>query len=42
VGFAQKPPAPLNVGDVVKVEIDRLGFIENEVIQEPAEAAQFF
>jgi 2-keto-4-pentenoate hydratase/2-oxohepta-3-ene-1,7-dioic acid hydratase in catechol pathway len=42
VGFAQKPPAPLNVGDVVKVEIDRLGFIENEVVQEPAEAAQFF
>jgi len=42
VGFAQKPPAPLNVGDLVKVEIEGLGYIENEVVEEPAEAAQFF
>lgn len=42
VGFAQKPPAPLNVGDLVKVEIEGLGYIENAVVEEPAEAAQFF
>ena len=41
VGFAQKPPAPLKVGDVMRVEIDKLGFIENEVIAEPADVTQY-
>ncbi len=42
VGMAMKPPAFLKVGDVVKVEIESLGYIENPVVQEPPEAAQFF
>ena len=42
VGFAQKPQAPLVIGDKVKVAITGLGEIENEVIQEPADRAQFF
>ncbi|MGE0622053.1 MAG: fumarylacetoacetate hydrolase family protein [Pseudomonadales bacterium] len=42
VGFAMKPPCPLVIGDRVRVTIDGLGSIENEVIQEPAERAQFF
>ncbi|MEM7019484.1 MAG: fumarylacetoacetate hydrolase family protein, partial [Pseudomonadota bacterium] len=28
VGFAMKPPAPLQVGDKIRVEIDKLGHIE--------------
>ena len=35
VGAAMKPPATMQVGDVVKVEIEGLGFIENEIIAEP-------
>lgn len=35
VGAAMKPPAPMQIGDKVKVEIEGLGFIENEVIAEP-------
>lgn len=42
VGFARKPPESLVPDDVVKVEIEGLGFIENKVVQEPAEAGQFF
>jgi 2-keto-4-pentenoate hydratase/2-oxohepta-3-ene-1,7-dioic acid hydratase in catechol pathway len=42
VGFAMKPPVPLVIGDKVKVSIEGLGFIENEVIQEPADRARFF
>ena len=34
-GAAMKPPAPLQIGDKVKVEISGLGFIENEIIAEP-------
>lgn len=34
VGMAMKPPQPLNVGDTVKVEIEGLGHIENEIIEE--------
>jgi 2-keto-4-pentenoate hydratase/2-oxohepta-3-ene-1,7-dioic acid hydratase in catechol pathway len=37
VGMAMKPPATLKVGDVVKVEIEKLGFIENRVVPEKAE-----
>ena len=35
VGISMQPQATLELGDVVKVEIDGLGFIENEVIAEP-------
>ena len=35
VGAAMQPPATLQIGDTVRVEIDGLGFIENEVIAEP-------
>jgi len=37
VGGAQKPPKMLQVGDVVKVEIEGIGSIENKVIEEPAD-----
>jgi 2-keto-4-pentenoate hydratase/2-oxohepta-3-ene-1,7-dioic acid hydratase in catechol pathway len=30
-----KPPAPLQVGDSVRVEIEGLGAIENTVVAEP-------
>jgi 2-keto-4-pentenoate hydratase/2-oxohepta-3-ene-1,7-dioic acid hydratase in catechol pathway len=36
VGIAMKPPRLLRVGDVVRVEIDGLGVLENEVVPEPA------
>lgn len=36
VGVAMKPPKLLQVGDVVKIAIDRVGEIENAVIAEPA------
>ncbi|MFZ3034152.1 MAG: fumarylacetoacetate hydrolase family protein [Parvibaculum sp.] len=36
VGMAMKPPVVLKVGDVVKVEIEKLGFIENSVVLEDA------
>ena len=35
VGIAMKPPRLLQVGDVVRVEIDGLGALENRVIPEP-------
>ena len=35
VGVSMQPQGTLKLGDVVKVEIDGLGFIENEVIAEP-------
>jgi ureidoglycolate lyase len=35
VGAAMKPPAPLKAGDVVRIEIERLGAIENPFIAEP-------
>jgi 2-keto-4-pentenoate hydratase/2-oxohepta-3-ene-1,7-dioic acid hydratase in catechol pathway len=41
VGFAQRPPARLAPGDKVKVDIERLGWIENDVIEEPDWAARF-
>ena len=35
VGIAMKPPRLLRVGDVVRVEIEGLGALENEVVPEP-------
>jgi 2-keto-4-pentenoate hydratase/2-oxohepta-3-ene-1,7-dioic acid hydratase in catechol pathway len=35
VGIAQKPPKLLVAGDVVRIEIEGLGQIENTVIAEP-------
>ncbi len=37
VGAAMKPPQFLVEGDVVKIEIDKLGFIENTVVAEDAQ-----
>ncbi len=37
VGAAMKPPQFLTEGDVVKIEIDKLGFIENTVVAEDAQ-----
>ena len=31
-----KPPRWLKAGDVVRIEIERIGHIENRVIDEPA------
>lgn len=36
-GFGFNPPKFLQIGDVVRVEIDQLGYIENTVIAEPAQ-----
>lgn len=36
VAGAMKPPKWLKAGDVVRIEIDRIGHIENRVIAEPA------
>ena len=35
VGIARKPPKLLSIGDVVRVEIDGLGTLENRVVAEP-------
>ena len=37
VGVSMKPPQFLKEGDVVRVEIEKLGFIENHVVLEQAE-----
>jgi 2-keto-4-pentenoate hydratase/2-oxohepta-3-ene-1,7-dioic acid hydratase in catechol pathway len=39
VGAARKPPAWLGIGDVVRIEIENIGAIENVVVAEP-EVAQ--
>jgi len=39
VGGAMRPPRFLAAGDVVRVEIERIGAIENRVIAEPADTA---
>jgi len=36
VGAAMDPPSFLKIGDVMRVEIDGIGHIENRVIAEPA------
>ncbi|MFI5314537.1 MAG: fumarylacetoacetate hydrolase family protein [Myxococcota bacterium] len=41
VGISMKPPRLLSVGDVVRVEIDGLGELRNEVVGEPEETARF-
>jgi 2-keto-4-pentenoate hydratase/2-oxohepta-3-ene-1,7-dioic acid hydratase in catechol pathway len=40
VGMAMQPPRFLEAGDVVRVEIQGIGAIENPVIEEPAETAR--
>jgi 2-keto-4-pentenoate hydratase/2-oxohepta-3-ene-1,7-dioic acid hydratase in catechol pathway len=35
VGIAMKPPRLLQLGDVVRVEIEGLGALENPVVAEP-------
>jgi len=40
VGIALKPPALLKTGDVVRIEIEGIGSIANEVIDEPTETAR--
>ena len=39
VGIVRKPPLLLKAGDVVRVEIEKLGHIENRVEAEPAPRA---
>ncbi|MBK9180222.1 MAG: fumarylacetoacetate hydrolase family protein [Acidimicrobiales bacterium] len=39
VGIVRRPPVLLQAGDVVRVEIDGIGAIENPVVDEPAETA---
>jgi 2-keto-4-pentenoate hydratase/2-oxohepta-3-ene-1,7-dioic acid hydratase in catechol pathway len=40
VGVAKKPPLFLTEGDVVRIEIERIGWIENPVIAEPDDTVQ--
>ncbi|MBI1815702.1 MAG: fumarylacetoacetate hydrolase family protein [Deltaproteobacteria bacterium] len=40
VGGAMQPPRFLVAGDVVRIEIERIGHIENRVIAEPADTAR--
>jgi 2-keto-4-pentenoate hydratase/2-oxohepta-3-ene-1,7-dioic acid hydratase in catechol pathway len=40
VGIARKPPALLKAGDVVRIEIEGIGSLENPVIDEPADTAR--
>ena len=40
VGIAMKPPQLLKVGDVMKVEIEGLGALENPVVAEPESTAR--
>jgi 2-keto-4-pentenoate hydratase/2-oxohepta-3-ene-1,7-dioic acid hydratase in catechol pathway len=40
VGGAMKPPRFLQAGDVVRIEIERIGAIENRVIEEPVETVR--
>jgi 2-keto-4-pentenoate hydratase/2-oxohepta-3-ene-1,7-dioic acid hydratase in catechol pathway len=35
VGFSQQPPAFLRAGDVVRIEIEGIGTLENPVVAEP-------
>jgi 2-keto-4-pentenoate hydratase/2-oxohepta-3-ene-1,7-dioic acid hydratase in catechol pathway len=39
VGFARTPPALLAPGDVVRIEIERVGAIENHLVPEPEDTA---
>ena len=39
VGMVRKPPVLLKAGDVVRVEVEGVGVLENPVIEEPADNA---
>jgi 2-keto-4-pentenoate hydratase/2-oxohepta-3-ene-1,7-dioic acid hydratase in catechol pathway len=39
VGFARTPPSFLTAGDVVRIEIERIGVIENRLVPEPEDTA---
>ena len=39
VGYSASPPRFLTAGQVVRVEIDGLGFLENRVVAEPDHAS---
>lgn len=41
VGAFMSPPAWLKAGDTVRIEIEKIGAIENRVIDEPADSARF-
>jgi len=41
VGVSMKPPRWLVAGDVVRIEIENLGFLQNEIVPEPEETARF-
>ncbi len=41
VGIVRRPPVFLKAGDVVRVEIDGIGALENPVIDEPADTAMW-
>jgi 2-keto-4-pentenoate hydratase/2-oxohepta-3-ene-1,7-dioic acid hydratase in catechol pathway len=41
VGITMKPPRLLQPGDVVRIEIDKLGRLENTVIPEPDDSGRF-
>jgi 2-keto-4-pentenoate hydratase/2-oxohepta-3-ene-1,7-dioic acid hydratase in catechol pathway len=41
VGAAMNPPRFLKAGDIVRVEIERIGHIENRVVEEPQDTATF-
>ena len=40
VGIGMKPPSLLKAGDVVRIEIEGIGEIENPMIDEPADTAK--
>lgn len=41
VAAAMKPPRWLKAGNVVRIEVEKIGYIENRVIDEPAETARW-
>ena len=42
IGSAMEPPQYLKAGDIVRVEIDHLGALENRVVPEPEQTLQTF
>lgn len=40
VAAAMKPPKWLKTGDVVRIEVEKIGYIENRVIDEPADTVR--
>ena len=41
VAIAMKPPRYLKVGDVVKIEVEKIGHIEGRIIEEPADTTRY-